>query len=256
MFHKSRKHLKLIFIGVLTGIGSLSYGREISLPSTFSSRAVYYHPVEQLDRFSCGYNVLFNAANVEHICGFTNNMHEYSLFEQTVLSYLRTKGIAPKQASTNRITEHLAQRVLHLQPFYHLRFRDKKSGPVVPLFSYEISVEYPRGTPKHEVNRRLDKAFEEHEQEILARIQTYLASASKQVVVHFLCYLTSSQGNRHGILMSLIQNTTGRGLYIFDNMNEKITAGSDASKFIEFLCTRFNVSSRHLFNGPNLSYFR
>ena len=107
---------RVITIFLLTGLApTISCAEHLSLPRSVSSNAVYYIRTKQLRDFSCGYNVLFNAANFEHLCGFTNGAHRYHIFKDKVMPYLRSHGWHPKAKSRNHMTEYLAQNKLNLQ---------------------------------------------------------------------------------------------------------------------------------------------
>lgn len=223
----------------------------LPLPSKYASKAVHYVKVKQLDAFSCGYNVLFNAANFEHHCGFSNKAYDYSIFQNRVLPYLRSQGYSPNKTSTNEITEHLSHNVLQLQPFFHLHIKKETKGRIVPLLVGKTHIKFPRGTSEKEVQKLLKRAVDERQQKVMNDIVVILGQ-KRTSVVHFLCYLNSARGVRHGILISLFQNETGRGLYIFDNLNESLSSHSDALKFVDYLCSFFNVTQAHTFVGPML----
>jgi len=227
---------------------SLLEAQQLPVPKEFSSQATYYYRTKQLDNFSCGYNALFNALNFGQCCGFTTQYHRYEYFEPMVLSYTREQGLNPKHTSYNKDTEHLAQD-LGLEYFYHLH-RDSKTRQVALLFTGRVSITYPKYTPQSEVDRRMADAVAQKRKGILEGITAYLRSVDT-AVVHFLCYLKSARGESHAILISLHQNKTGRGLYIFDNLNEPIY---EATLFIEYLSKTFMISSSKQFHGPQLPY--
>ena len=234
---------------------SLYSAEQLPIPRTFSSQAVYYCKTKQLELFSCGYNGLFNAANFEHSCGFNNDAHRYSIFKSRCLPYIQSQGYNPKKTSRNKMTEYLAQNKLYLQPFYHLHFEHDNPQRVAPLITGKTSISYPSGTSESEIQRKLDQAVDRRYDAVIKGIQSYLNEyKGRTVVVHFLCYLISSKGVCHGVLVSLCQNATGRGLYLFDNMNELVYDTSDISYFLKYLCKTFSISSKSTFKGPTLPH--
>ncbi len=242
---------RVLCIGsVLTVLTSYArYMETIELPSSLKPYAVYYIKTKQLDTFSCGYNVLFNAANFEHWCGFSNAFHRYSIFREKVMPYLQAHGHNPIGPSDNRLLEYLAQ-TLRLQPLYHLTYESKHPYKVRPLISETISITYPLGISQKEIDQRLDKALKARERQELRSIQNYLAKNAYNVV-HFCC---SSKDHNHWILVSLHQNETGRGLFIFDNLNDPLYYASDLLRYLEYLIDTFNISSYESFDPPVLPY--
>ena len=238
------------YIVLLVSIGTTAHlmCRTLPLPQEYAQKAVFHVHVKQLDAFSCGYNVLFNAANFEHFCGFYNRNYEYQVFQSHVLPYLKAQGYSPSKTSTNAITDHLSQKVLGLQPFYHLHI---KGRTIVPLLVDKTRISFPSGTSEREVQRLLKNAVEGRQNDVIKSI-SYNLSQRTTAIFHFLCYLTSSNGVRHGILISLLQNSTGRALYIFDNLNEPLSKYSEAKRFVDYLSTQFNVSTVSVFVGPKL----
>lgn len=235
-----------------SGRSHSSLGHAVQLPMLpeFKSVAVSHIHSKQLDHFSCGYNALFNAANFEHHCGFLNSAHNYSVFQNKVLGYLQMIGQDPSAASSNTTTEFLARNILNLQPFYHLYIKEA-DGVVGPLLTGVTSITYSMGTPQHEIQNLLRKAHDRRGQNDIDTITALLNEKNSQVI-HFLCNIASSNGIRHALLISLFQNSSGRGLYIFDNLNEPLAWSSETTRFIEYLCFTFDVSPTRTFTGPHL----
>ncbi len=247
--YRSSKHV-LIFLYLLFSFSL--YPECLLLPHALTSKAVYYIKSKQLDAFSCGYNVLFNAANFEYCCGFPNDVHRYEVFAKKSLPYIKGQGYDPKNASYNTQTEHLAQKILKLQPFFHLHY-DKQIGKIGILLSGETRITYPQGISKKEIEQRMDQAVAQRKKQEVASIKNLL-NATSNVVIHFLCYLDSLNGTRHCVLLSLCQNETGRGLYLFDNLNEPLSYSSEVLRFIEYLSQTFLINPRDSFVGPSLPH--
>ncbi len=224
-------------------------GQELPLPRKLASKAVHYMKTKQLDAFSCGYNCLFNAANFQQKCSFQNKAYKYETFEDKVLPYVQNKRLDPLQASTNTDIQHLARNILKLMPTYDL-YRGKKTKQVEFLISESVRISYPAGSSQAEINRRMDAAVLQKQKGTIESIKKYLTK-NPVTVIHFICYV-KSQGVDHAVLVSLYQNATGRGLYLFDNMNAPVNESSDVVQYIEYLCKTFSVSSRASFVGPEL----
>lgn len=235
-------------------VSSSLYSQYLSLPRSLKSKAVYYVRTKQLDRFSCGYNALFNAANFEQHCGFDNDTHRYPVFERRCMPYINSQGLNPKKTSYNKHTEYLAQNALKLQPFYHLRI-DERRGAIAPILTGETRISYRSDTSKRDIKRKMRKAASRRRDRVIENIKRRLEDFSGYpVVVHFLCYVNSAKGGRHAVLVSLYQNHTGRGLYLFDNLNERVSESSDITQFLKYLSRTFHVSSKETFDGYELPH--
>jgi hypothetical protein len=223
----------------------------IPLPTSLSSKAVYHCDVEQLNDFSCRYNGLFNACNFEQCCGFQNPGYAYSFFKRICLDYTRSHGLNPRASSTTIDTETLAYDHLFLQPSAQL---GEEYGRIFPYFRTNTSITYDSRTPDHEVQRMLKRAVAKKENDFIQGLCKKLdTDPRKNMVIHFFCSLDLSEG-RHCILVSLLQNSTGRGLYIFDNMNMRLYENCHAMKYIDYLCSTFKVSAKKSFLGPKLPH--
>lgn len=221
---------------------------ELPLPRSLSSKAVYYVKTKQLNDFSCGYNALFNAANFESHCGFTNHVYRYEAFSQKILPYLRSQGLDPKKASYSYDTEHLAREVLDLMPFFHLQ---KNKNTIELMLSEKTTVSHIKGASRAQIDRLLESAVAKKRKQRIDSLKNYLEK-EREAVIHFICYVKTLKGGDHIVLLSLHQNASGRGLYLFDNINESVTEASDIRAFIEYLCVTFSISSSSHYKGPTL----
>lgn len=231
--------LKQCFLLSLIIVSSLS-AEYLSIPHSLRCNAIFYERSKQLSAFSCGYNVLFNAANFEHYCGFENDAHRYDTFKNKVMPYVRKRRCNPKGSSTNAMTEYLATNALNLQPFYHLHFDRRRAGGIGLSLTKNTHMTYPQISSKGRW----------HEDAIFSGINRYLATHTC-AVVHFLCYVKARSEN-HGILVTIYQNEYGRGLYIFDNLNDPIYESTDITKFLKYLCKTFKISSKEEFEDIHL----
>ena len=103
---------------------------------------------------------------------------------------------------------------------------------------------------RSEIDRMLQQAVERRGREVIKRHIDYFNN-SIDCVVHFIC-IVKADGESHAILASIVQNSTGRGLYIFDNMNKPITDQSTITKYINYLCKTFAISYKSQFRAPTL----
>lgn len=234
------KVLVVVFFGMnLKGV-------TLNLPQSLSPMAVYYQKAYQLNEFCCGYNALFNACNVEKACGFPMKFSDYSLFKRECMNYLKPRNLRPLKAVTNKTLDELA----HTLRIKICNLIISASGSIHPIFSTDTTIEYNKGTRKGEINRMMQEAIVKREREMIKDL-IHCFNASINCVVHFICTVIAD-GERHGILVSLVQNSTGRGLYIFDNMNKSITERSMITNYLKYLCKTFAVSYKIQFQGPLL----
>ncbi len=234
---KSLLPLVLLFLALVVSSASAKY---LNVPKSLKQKAVYYKRSKQLRIFSCGYNVLFNAANFEHHCGFDNDSHRYATFKSRVVPYVRGRGYSTKDASWNDMTEYLAYKRLTLQPFYHLKINKNRPGGIGFSMTRDTHRTYPETYIKR--SNRQDG--------LLDGIKQYLATHD-YAVVHFLLYVNGRSGE-HGILATIYKNEYGRGLYIFDNLNDAIYESDQTTKFLKYLCKKFKISDKDSYEGPRL----
>ncbi len=193
-----------IYLFALLFVSTLS-AEYLKTPYSLRDKAVYYKRTKQLNAFSCGYNVLFNAANFEHHCGFDNSVHKYAIFKEKVVSHLKKEGYNPKKTSYNSITEFLASRILTLQPFYHLHVDRRRPHGIGFSRTRKTADIFPQVLIR---DRWKDNSYEKG-------IKKYLNNHTS-AVVHFLCYVIGRTG-AHGILLTVCNNEPSRGLYFFIN---------------------------------------
>ncbi len=218
----------------------------LKLPQSLSQMAVSYQKTYQLNEFCCGYNALFNACNLERTLGFPLKFSDYSIFKRECMNYLKPRKIGPREAVTNRTLEKLAS----IMDIRICNLNITSSGVIQPFSSTPIEVSYYAGTKKSEIDRKMQEAIEKRGREIIKHHIDYFNN-SVDCVVHFIC-IVKAEGTNHAILVSIVQNSTGRGLYIFDNMNAPITERSPITKYINYLCKTFAISYKSQFRAPAL----
>lgn len=217
----------------------------LPLPEALDNQAVYHVKAHQVDDFCCGYNCLYNACNIEEMCGIPNCFSDYTIFKETCLGHLAYKNINPKDPVFNSTLEIISKEYLGLQKRYYTEYNCKRACG--------FHVEYLPPLPKNaEVHQKpcMHVLPADRAQELFTRIRYRLnTSNNPQDIVHFMF-----GADKHIILISLIQNPTGRGLYIFDNTNTAITEGSKTKLFIDYLCKFFCISLKNQFSGPYIPY--
>ncbi len=221
----------------------------LELPRSFETKAIYHKKAYQLDEFSCGYNVLFNACNLERTCNLANRFSEYALFKKTCTSYILKNKLKPKDAVYNNQLSLLAEDYLGMQQLCVLGF---EGNQICPLFTTPTQITYFWSISQQEKEHRLKQAMIARGQELLASIKDRLDNDhSRYTMVHFVCNLRLAE-SKHWILITLVQNRTGRALYIFDNANRKIEESSQSKRYIDFLVEQFGISPKKQFRGPQL----
>ncbi len=222
----------------------------IQLPPSLTSKAIYHVKAQEISEFCCAYNALYNACNLEELCGFPNCFSDYSLFSETCLSFLIPQRINPKDGAVPPTLNVIQQR-LGLRNCCFLQLDICKNRAVEVLQFLDTVIIY-EGREYHDMIRIKE----------INAIRAFLAPLKKKFdesmksseIAHFICsfQMLLPTFERHAILLSLVQNQTGRGLYIFDNTNAKIEESSPAKWFVDFLCDTFAVSSQDQFRGPCL----
>lgn len=220
----------------------------IQVPKSLDAYAVFHVKVKQLNEFSCGYNAIFNAANVQQWCGYANYMSDFSRFRQACFDFTSAHGLKRKAALNNKRIEDLARQMgIPSIAIFHL---DERRA-VAPLLSKEVYVTFRSGTPESEIRHLLENEYKRQQTAYVNSLKTDLGgSTSFPYIQHIVC-IVYVNGVSHGILASVIKNSTGCGLYIFDNTNRLISEGSEIRKCIAFLIETFSVSARRSYTGPS-----
>lgn len=220
----------------------------LELPRSVNGSAIYHIKTQQLDDYCCGYNALFNACNMENCCGIPNKASDYMIFDKVCRQYVQQEGLNPHDSVGNRTLDAL-HKLLGMQTLCQLSFYKQK---IVPIFSTPTPYTYFEGTSDREIERISEAAIEKRSQEFLTQLKSGLErNGVYKGIIHFIC-IVKARGEDHGILITLVQNQTGCGLYIFDNLNIKIDDRSETRQYIDFLCKMFYVSPKHQFKGPQL----
>lgn len=206
----------------------------LSITKKFADLAVYQVETEELEELCCVYNALYNACNMEDWCGMPNTYANFETFRDTCVGYLQSIKRNPHEAISFITMNEISSRFLENLHIYKLVMLD---GEVVPNLAQQTSLSY--GV---------------RESELCENIRARLSREhGVYALTHFAPFF-DSQGIHHTVLIVLFQNRTGRGLYIFDNCNDRINKHSPLVPFIEFLCKEFQISRRDRFIGPQLPY--
>lgn len=214
------------------------------IPPSISSKAVYHVRAHQIDEWSCGYNALFNACNLEHTLGFKNPYSTFKNFKELCTTFIRKTRKGPRDGISNVAIEKLAAQC-KLQKVTYLNVNGY--GTIVPLLNSPTTVTVRADLSNSEVQALLDHAVKKREDAVLKELKKELET-KKMLCIHFICHVFA-KGEDHCILVSLVQkNGLYRGLYIFDNMNIPIKENTEIKQYIDFLCITFKVSSLEAFN--------
>lgn len=233
--------LNILFFLALSSFDILSV-TYLPLPASLADKAVYHVKARQINGWSCGYNVLFNACNVEQFFAKSNKNHDYNEFAKVCLPYLKSINRNPKASSNNHVMEKLSK-YLKLQKFSYFSFNKSKES--APLISGPVKIVFPGKTSKAKIKLLLDAAWKKRQQEYVSQLKKTLSDAKgNPAFVHIACHISSTDGG-HAVLASIVQDPAGkRALYIFDNMNILVKDGSQMKRHIDTLCSTFNIGSK------------
>ena len=235
---------------ILSGLSAGFVHADNAIPLPLQQRAVFYPVATQINGFSCGYNALYNAANFENWCGFSNPAHDYAIFKARTLAFLAKIGRDPLDSSDNKLTEALGTSVLQVQPLYHITFSSDTKQKII--LSGSVSISYRKGTSQSTIDQMLAEAHVQKAQDQFKACRNYLNSRKGfPAVIHFMCYVMSYTG-KHIVLISVYQNSSGRALYVFDNLNETLTVQHDTTRYLTFLCKELEISDRKQFSPLSL----
>lgn len=223
----------------------------IAMPQDLQKRAVHHVHVTPLYDFCCGYNALKSACDIEASCGFNNPFSNTQAFRSTCMNYLGQ--INPLDPVYNHTMEALAQ-ILALQQGHLLH---KRNNSIVIAHSTGVTYRYNDGDSQATIERKQREAYYAKNKQTFDRIKDRLrASNDEYKVVHFFCNIRPYDDIGHMILITFVENATGRGLYVFDNLNHpirptsQIAEATETRHFVDYLCDVFNVSERNRFQGP------
>ena len=215
----------------------------LPVPRSLSYKAVYHIKAHQIPGFCCGYNCLFNACNVERLCDIPNKFSNFEYFRNACMNVLTNMGINPEDGVYSDTLDMLATKYLHMQPLYNVTIDNNLK--VTPILTTSTRITYIVGTPKREIERKMEEAKQKRYQETWESIKNRLAkNTTKCQVIHFVCSFKTREGG-HSVLIALVQNKSGRALYLYDNMNYPVTDRSATKQYLEFFSNQFLVSARN-----------
>lgn len=210
----------------------------IELPKSLEGKSVYHIKSWQLNDWSCGYNVLFNACNLEKIFTKNNNSHDYDIFSKKVLEYLKIKNKNPKGSASNKMLDRLSE-ILGLEKYQFLVIKDQK---IKPIFSTSTKITFYHGTTQDQINALMQQAIEKREKDCIVDLKNYINKPKDLKFLHLFCQI-KDQSINHLVLMSVIENRNKiRSLFIFDNVNLLVKENSQLKKYIDFICAEFKIS--------------
>lgn len=231
--------------------GSVLQAEVLPLPSSVANKAVNYIKAHQVDDFSCSYNALFNGCNLEKLCEFQNPYSDYTQFKSVCQQFITQKNqrrdkkytMDPKGSAYNDAIEELGLQRLRMQPIVHLGFNE--DNVIQVLFSTPTEISFWGNPSKEERAQMWKKAFEKRTKECISDVKAKVARSTKRSeIVHFICGV-KIKGMGHAILVTLVQNYSGRALYILDNMNGKIDSNSQIIRYINYLCSIFDIGQKN-----------
>lgn len=245
-------HRHFLFLAA-TLISFYSLARvEMTLPNSLSSKAIYHIKVKQLHEFSCGFNVAFNGCNVENMFGIAHYMSDFHHFRKACYDFAAAHKLKRKgslgQSEMRLLADYLGMGKM-VYPYFD------RSNQLKFAFYQQVTVTFPMGTPKAEVELLKKRALERQYNEYVLDLQEEVNKAhSYPYVLHFACAIDVDRSNEgHFILVTLVKNQSGRALYVCDNINKRITESSDTCRCLKYLADLFSVSPRNSFKGPSFT---
>lgn len=234
------KHNFLFFSFIHTVLAAhILTAYNLPLPSSLQHKPIHYEQVVQINDWSCGYNVLYNAARLEKRLGFNQKHADLNAFKAICAPYVSQCGTTPKCSSSNKMLDTLAGR-LQLQPFSYLHV--SKQRKVDYVSSKKVRVSYKCGASESEINRLFDEAFKKQTTQRMDHLKAHInAPQNKRAVVHFAGQVIS-RGTNHVILLSVVKDGTQKAMYISDNMNATIKESSEAKIYIDYIAKEFGIS--------------
>lgn len=214
------------------------------LPTSINSKAIYHVEAHQLDKWSCGYNALFNACNLEQAIGLDNPCSKFEKFSEICTAFIQRKKRKSTDAMSSSEFEDLPYK-LKLSRAQYLGL--DKTGNVKPDLDEDVYIRATPGMSGSEIEDSLTKEKKRREEALIQSLQREFGN-NDDYCMHFFCHVIADDSG-HGILITLVQKDRfNRALYIFDNLNMPITEDSENKKYIDFLCTIFGISFQESFN--------
>ncbi|MCL4361195.1 iron transporter [Candidatus Dependentiae bacterium] len=213
-----------------------------------------YHmqsPSELYNGWTCGLFTLFNAYKIEQDLGLTNKVE----FKKVCENYLKPKKVDPFDGTYADDLVNIADQHLKLHNYYGLYLN--QNGQIEPLSdvsikwnlssknkdihfevdakSTELNIQgfAPYKTDKSKLNKLFNEEKNKQLQGILQNLKAELDAvpAHKSHVIHFLCEIPE---HVHWILISVVKKPYEKPvLFVFDNMNYKISTVKSTQKYIE-----------------------
>ncbi len=233
------KTLRLLFSSIFCiALWTSAYSRTLSLPLSLSKKPIYHLWSNQLEGWSCGYNVLWNACKLEHKFNkptiYTNPVY----FRKTCTRYLKIKKIQPHKATDNVLLHTLAAQ-LGLTNFTYMIIDFK--GRIVPVFLTPTAVTHPVGLSKIAVNQLLQNALYIRQETYMQHLKKQFISARTPFLLHFACHHTVG-GINHVTLISAVKTAHNKRLLIVcDNLNTPIIQSKALQKYLTYFCDLFII---------------
>jgi hypothetical protein len=231
----------IFLMGILLSISFNALAQLFPLPKSLDNVPVYYHKTQQINNWSCCYNVLYNACKLEDSYGRANKHANFSQFSNTCLPQLAKHGIHNTRAGlAASIGESLGHN-LRLQNICTLQAHSNKITPFIRSIHYN---------PKHQTAQQ---AYAQKGNELIADLKHKIDSAptGQPYFIHFICSITSSNGVPHAALASVVKHANGqKEIHITDNMNDPIREKSQMNRIIDYICHEFDIKNGHKKSQP------
>lgn len=223
----------LLLTSALYSITLTADQEKLSLPDNLANKQVEYVKTKQLDGWSCGYNALLNACNVEQKVGNKNPYTKEKVFKNKLASVIASMGKHPRQSTSNKNLAKLSKK-LNLKRTASLHLVNGKSELLLPK---SVGVSFPGGTSKAKIQQLLKQAKADRQKRQLNKLVSYFNGKSKKAAVHFF---SSVPG--HWILTSVVKDNNGKkSIQVRDNLNRPIGDHSPIKKHIEFIANKFGI---------------
>lgn len=227
---------KIIFLTFLTY--SYSFNKNLPLPDNLANKNIFHEEVIQLNGWSCGYNALFYAICLESKFGKSNKYSNLNNFKNLCGNYLKSLNKQPSGSSSNKILIDLAQE-LKLSPLQIVSYKYSES---LGCITENIKIYYPTNTSKNKINKLLKQARKNKSLSLFEDIKNIYKNFPEDNIyfVHLICHLSYTQKIGHWVLVSVVKDHGKKRVYIFDNINNKITENSEINRYILDIYNNFN----------------
>lgn len=222
---------------IALSFAGITYTDFLQLAQWCEPLEIYHIKTTQISGYSCGFNALFNACNLERIMGIPNPHNNFSSFQAVCASYMaaHAPGQTTRQALNNKQTMQLSNHLGLQAASYFTRHK----GYVAPFIDH-VSVKFPKGTSQAQIQQLMEQKRIQMERDVVQELQKFSFEVPTPYCIHFMCGISTK---KHVILITLIVTKEKRILCVCDNLNEHYLQ-SDLEEFLLFFASTFSVSPR------------